>query len=69
MLKFFVAQIFVALISSSAFAATCDIEPTSDGKFGVRELRTSGWIYLVRNLTYEQAAKALNRLQAQGRCD
>lgn len=69
MTKFLLTQILVLVVASVASAASCDIEPTSDGKFGVREFRSSGWVYLVRNLSYEQAAKALDRLRASGRCD
>lgn len=67
----FTALTFLSLIltSTPSLAASCDIEQTSNGKWGVREYRASGWVYIVRNLSYQSAQDLLERLKADGRCD
>ena len=46
----------------------CDIEQTSAGDYGVRELRASGWVYIVRGLSYERAEAAYAHLVTAGLC-
>lgn len=46
----------------------CDIEQTSAGDYGVREYRASGWVYIVRGLSYERAEAAYAHLVTAGRC-
>ena len=61
------ALFFMANVGhASSFA--CDIEQTKDGDYGVRELRASGWVYIIRQLTYQEAVNAYMNLVAQGRC-
>lgn len=64
----------VLLIQNNGFAQLqegpywCEVKQTSDGDFGVRELRPSGWVYIVRQLSFEQAVETLEYLKAINRC-
>jgi hypothetical protein len=64
--------ILLALTLSPALASaeprTCDVEQTSDGDYGVRELRASGWVYIKRQLTEDQAYDLYLQLVDQELC-
>jgi len=62
------ALFFMANVAQ-ANSLACDIEQTKAGDYGVRELRASGWVYIVRGLTYAEAEKAYWNLVTQGRCE
>lgn len=68
-MKKLIVLLMISVGSLTAQAAACDIEQTSDGRYGVREYRASGWVYIVRGLSYSEAVKALGRLQSSGRCN
>ena len=71
-MKFLLPLFFAILLMAQAYAAeaaACQIQQTSSGDFGIREYRASGWVYLVRGLSYEEAVRALENLQATGRCE
>lgn len=61
-------------VSSNSFAWSqegphfCEIKQTSAGDFGVRELRASGWVYIVRQLSLEKAVETLEYLRSINRC-
>ncbi len=46
----------------------CEVSQTRAGDFGVRKLTASGWIYIVRQLTYEKAVETLEYLRLMNRC-
>lgn len=62
------ALFFMANVAQ-ADSLACDIEQTKAGDYGVRELRASGWVYIVRGLTHEEAVSAYWNLVTQGRCE
>jgi len=64
----------VLLVEDESFARfqegpyRCEVKQTSDGDFGVRELRPSGWVYIVRQLSLEEAVETLEYLKFINRC-
>ncbi len=67
-MKKMILVLALTLTAIPAFSYQCDIEPIK-GKYGVRQLRASGWVFLTQGQSYQDAENSLVDLRAGEQCD